>query len=265
MKIGGRVGFDRIEDLEKNFRNIDFPIELALPWRYTELWLPMADSLAGVISFLMASTIRILSIHATQGNISDEAFLFWGRQTVELARELGVQDITIHPGNCRSRREASQQQALRNIRRIERETGAEGIFSVETFGGKNRVLKPEEIISFGLPMTLDTAHLHDRNEIMEIVDGYRHNIKTVHLSTVGEGEHHLPVDAFCLSVVDRLRDLNWEGNVILEYLPWFHFRVRADVRALSAWVERGIPVELIPPDDRFRGDPARWGYGEDGR
>jgi len=260
MNIGGRVGFDRIEDLEKNFRNIDFPIELALPWRYTELWLPMQGCLDRVASYFKKSPIRILSIHATQGNISDDAFLVWGRQTVEFARELGVQDITIHPGNCRSRREASQQQALRNIRRIERETDACGIFSVETFGGKNRVLRPGEIVSCGLPMTLDTAHLHDRNEIKEIVDGYHHNIKTVHLSAVGNGEHHLPVDAFCLSVVDRLRDLNWEGNIILEYLPWFHYRVRTDVRALSDWVERGIPVELIPPDDRYRNDPDRWGY-----
>ena len=75
---------------------------------------------------------------------------------------------------------------------------------METFGGRKRVFKPVDIISSGIPMTLDVSHIHDRDEVFKIVDSYHDEIRTVHLSAVGDGEQHLPVDGFCLEVIDRL-------------------------------------------------------------
>ena len=113
-------------------------------------------------------------------------------------------------------------------------------------------------------MTLDVAHLHDRSFVCEIVDRNHSNIRTVHLSAIGESEPHLPIDNFCVEVVDRLVALGWTGNVILEYLPWHHYRVRDDILALREHIRSGSRVELMPVDDKFRGRPDRYGYNRDG-
>lgn len=260
IKIGGRVGFDRIEDLETRFRSIDFPVELALPWKYKELWLPMEGRVDDMIAFFKKSSVEILSIHATQGRITEERFLRWGRLTLQIARELGVRDVTIHPNIAKRQREWSKEQALRLIRRVK----GKDIFSIETFSGKHRVFSPLELVEAKIPMTLDTAHIHDRNLVMDIVDRGHPNIKTIHLSAVGRGEHHLPIDEFCVRVVDRLVELEWSGNVILEYLPWHHYRVRNDIRALQRYVRDGKRLRLLPVSDKFRGNPDRYGYNPDG-
>ena len=49
MKIGGRVGFNKIVELETNFKSIDYSIELALPWKYQDLWLPLEDKIKQII------------------------------------------------------------------------------------------------------------------------------------------------------------------------------------------------------------------------
>ncbi len=84
-----------------------FPVELALPWRYLELWKPMEHRLDEVKAFFKESGPTILSIHATQGPISEDSFLDWGRKTLELARELGVRDVTLHPENRKTGRQYS--------------------------------------------------------------------------------------------------------------------------------------------------------------
>lgn len=152
--------------------------------------------------------------------------------------------------------------ALQNLRRVEKETGSRGIFSIETFSGSKRIFHPREIMDFKLPMTLDTSHIHDREEIMDIVNQYHEQIRTVHLSALVEGEQHQPIDAFCVKVVERLKELHWPGNIILEYLPWFHFLVRRDIHSLNEFVTNGKPLEIVAQDDRYRDKPEHWGYNE---
>ena len=260
FKIGGRVGFDRIEELEHRFCSIDFPIELALPWKYQELWLPIEEKVGRVIEFFKGRDIEILSIHATQGRITEEAFLRWGELTIEIAEALGAGNITVHPNNVKSQREWSQEQSLKHIQEI----GGEDIISIETFGGRNRVFKPHELIEKGIPMTLDTAHLHKKGIVIDIVNSNHQNIQTVHLSSIGKSEHHLPIDQYCREIVDRLAALQWYGNVILEYLPWHHYRIRDDIRALQRYLEDGGALELMPVSDQFRDDPDHYGYNSDG-
>jgi sugar phosphate isomerase/epimerase len=260
IRIGGRAGFERLEQLDERFRSIDFPIELALPWRYEALWLPMEDRIDEVVDFFQNRDIEILSLHATQGRITEESFLSWGRTTLELAGKLGVPDVTIHPNRVQNQKEYNQKQVQRMIRRM----GGDGIFSIETFGGRKRVYSPHDLVEQGLPMTLDEAHLHDRSFVRQIVDRNHSNIRTVHLSEVGKDEHHLPIDDFCVEVVDQLIDQGWSGNVILEYLPWHHYRVRDDILALREHITSGRRVQLMPGDDKFRGQPDRYGYSRDG-
>ena len=115
MKIGGRVGFDRVEDLEELFRSIEFPIELALPWKYRDLWLPVEDKVNQIIDFFKEKDIAILSIHAPQGKITEDSFLRWGKLTIDIAQSLGVDNITVHPNNVKGKRTWHQEKTLRNI------------------------------------------------------------------------------------------------------------------------------------------------------
>lgn len=265
MKIGGRVGFDRVEDLEELFKSIDFPIELALPWKYRDLWLPVEGKVNQIIDFLKEKDIAILSIHAPQGKITEDSFLRWGQLTIEIAQSLGVDNITIHPNNVKGQKAWHQEKTLRYIKRL----GGDNIFSIETFGGKTRVFSPAELVRRKIPMTLDTAHIRDRREVMNIVINNQHNIKTVHLSSIDKDEHHLPIDDFCLKAVDKLIELKWSGNIILEYLPWHHYRIREDLRALSDYIASGgsasgCSLRLLPLSDQFKGDPMDYGYNIDG-
>jgi|Deesub1362A_J573_1020465.scaffolds.fasta_scaffold00194_29 sugar phosphate isomerase/epimerase len=230
VRIGGRVSFDRLEDLE-SFSDVDFPIELALPWRYQELWLPIEDRLKEVLEFFLKEKLEILSIHATQGRISEEAFLTWGKKTLEFANALGVRDVTVHPNQVKSNRATLQEKALMFLRRLQE--GSDAKFCIETFRGRKRLFQPLEIVERGLPMTLDVSHIRDNSLILRIIESYWHNIRVVHLSAKGEKEHHLPIDSFCAEVVKLLQSKGWQGNIILEYLPRYTTHLRKDIRGLE--------------------------------
>ncbi len=99
------------------------------------------------------------------------------------------------------------------------------------------VALPYEIVSFNLPMTLDTAHIRDDKKIWELLKDYKENIKNVHLSAKGGDKQHLPIDSFCKDVVNYLIESKWDGNVILEYLFEFHDQMLSDLRSLESAVK----------------------------
>lgn len=106
-------------------------------------------------------------------------------------------------------------------------------FCIETFEGKRRVFTPEEIVSFNLPMTLDTAHIRDNKKIWKLFKDYKQNIKNIHLSAKDENKQHLPIDSFCKEVVSYLIESKWDGNLILEYLFEFHDQMLSDLESLK--------------------------------
>jgi sugar phosphate isomerase/epimerase len=108
------------------------------------------------------------------------------------------------------------------------------VFCIETFEGARRVFTPDEIVSFNLPMTLDTAHIRNDRKIWDLLKDYRENILNVHLSAKEGNKQHLPIDNFCKEVVSYLIENKWDGNVILEYLPEFHGRMLTDLESLKS-------------------------------
>lgn len=267
ITVSARVGFAAVHQVSDRLCGVDFPIELALPYRY-EWWKEAAKRLDEMLALLDAANVVVSTVHATQARISDRDFIVWGRQTIRIARRLGARTITVHPNQAGSSRGNHQFAALGHLRTLQRETDV--ALAVETFGGKDRVFRPEEIMSIGLPMTLDIAHLADNERIMRIVDAHWRNIPVVHLSARGsnywgrqpdvplseEGrcEHHLPVDPFCIGVVRKLVKLGWAGTIVLEYLPWYHYRLRGDVKLVNEALRREVaPGELPPPCDAYRG------------
>jgi hypothetical protein len=135
------------------------------------------------------------------------------------------------------------------------------IISVETFSGKCRVFQPEEIMEEKLPMTLDTAHIHDNTRIMNIISKYWQHIPVVHLSARGQYENHLPIDLFCIQVVRKLVSLKWSGSITLEYLPWHHYRFKSDIDIVKQALIRDVKLDEIPPlCDLYKGCQDKWGY-----
>ena len=256
--VAARASFETVDGIDECLRSVDFPIELALPWQYG-MWENAVPRWDEMVRALERLDLDIVSMHATQGRISDGAFLRWGRMTCELAERLGASVVTVHPNRAKSGKENFQELARHHLRAVQR--GTSTIVSVETFGGRDRVFTPEEIISAKLPMTLDTAHLHDDNQVMDIIQRYWQSIPVVHLSARGHGEHHLPVDGFCIRVVRKLSFLGWAGGLVLEYLPWHHYRVRPDMELVRQATSRDVrPDQIAPPSDAHRGRPEMWGF-----
>ena len=258
MKIGARVGFDTFEDLERNFASIDFPIELALPWRYIKFWLEVEGKIDSIIAFFKNRKLDILSIHATQGRISEASFLKWGSDTIRIAEALNCRDITVHPNIDKKNKPEAQKAVLAFLKELQSDSRAN--FSVETFGNKKRVFTPDEIMEFNLPMTLDVSHIREDGRVMEIIEKYHRNISVVHLSSRAPGLQHYPVDGFCIKVLETLREKDWPGNIILEYMPWHHYRIRDDIKELTGWLMNGTPPNLPPPDDKYKDNPQFYGY-----
>jgi len=107
-------------------------------------------------------------------------------------------------------------------------------FCIETFEGKKRVFNPAETVGFNLPMTLDTSHVKNQEEVWSLLENYRQNILTVHLSAREPGKQHLPINGFCKKIVKYLAENNWSGNVILEYMFEFHGRMLDDLETIRA-------------------------------
>jgi sugar phosphate isomerase/epimerase len=243
--------------LASYLEGVSFPVELALPHRVVD-FLPIAGRMAEIRDVVRGRGIEVLSVHAPQGRLADDGYEAWANPAMWLADELGAGSVTFHPQQAKSGRESVQHIARQHLRALQRKALA--LAAIETFGGGRRIFRPEEIAEQGLPMVLDVAHLHDNERVLGLIRGHHRKITTVHLSARGGGEHHLPIDAFCLEVLGLLAALDWPGAIVLEYLPWHHYRVTDDLVLLRQFLEGDEDVAIPPPDDAFRDDPSKWGF-----
>ncbi len=235
VKFGIRQSFDRIEQVEERYSNPNVPVEVALPY-YWNIYEPVREHLPEIARKIKSSHVEVLSIHAVQAPITDEKFKVWGKEIADFAKMLGVKTITLHPNNI-NKDKIVQEKALENLKYFTDLYKNEIIFCIETFEGKRRVFTPDEIVSFNLPMTIDTAHIKDDKKIWELLKDYKENIKNVHLSAKEGNRQHLPIDSFCKEVISFLIEDKWNGNVILEYLPEFHGRILTDLESLKSNTE----------------------------
>ena len=171
---------------------------------------------------------------------------------------MNCRDITVHPNIEKKNKPEAQKEALAFLKEIQ--SGRRAKFSVETFGKKKRVFTPDEIMEFNLPMTLDVSHVREDVKVMEMIENYSHNIPVVHLSSRGQNFQHYPVDDFCIDVLAALKDKKWQGNIILEYMPWHHYRIRDDIKALDACLLNNGRPDLLSADDKYKDKPEHYGY-----
>ena len=232
IRFGIRQSFDRIEQIEDRYANINVPVEVALPY-YWDIYKPVRGRLAEVAEKIRSYGTKVLSVHAVQAPITDEIFKEWGKEIAEFAKALGATTITLHPNNV-NKDKAIQGEALKNLEYFSGVYQKDVVFCIETFEGRRRVLTPDEIALFNLPMTLDISHIRDDEKVWSLIKGYKEHILNVHLSAREGAKQHLPVDDFCKEVVRYLIDSKWTGNVILEYLFEFHYQMSKDLTLLKA-------------------------------
>ncbi len=221
-----------IEQVEERYSNLNAPVEVALPY-YWDIYEPIRRHLTEIAGKIKSYQTKVLSIHAVQAPITDEKFKMWGKEIADFAKLLGVKTVTLHPNNV-NKDKVVQEKALENLKYFVDLYKNEIIFCIETFEGKRRVFTPDEIASFNLPMTLDTAHIRDDKKIWELLKDYKNNIMNVHLSDKEGNKQHLPIGSFCKEIVNYLIESKWNGNVILEYLFEFHSQMLSDLESLKS-------------------------------
>jgi len=235
LKFGIRQSFDRLEQVEERYSNLNVPVEVALPY-YWDIYEPIRGHLIEIAGKIKSYQTKVLSIHAVQSPITDEKFKIWGKEIADFAGILGVRTVTLHPNNV-NKDKVVQERALENLKYFADLYKDDIVFCIETFEGRRRVFTPDEITEFGLPMTLDTSHIRDEKTIWRLLKGYKQNIKNVHLSAKDGEKQHLPIDAFCREVLSYLVEAKWAGNVILEYLFEFHGRMLSDLESIENYAD----------------------------
>lgn len=235
IKFGIRQSFDKIEQIENRYANINVPVEVALPY-YWDIYEPVRTHLGEIAEKIKSYGTKVLSIHAVQAPITDERFRRWGKEIADFAKDLGTNTITLHPNNI-NKDEEIQKEAVRNLEYFTEFYDNNIIFCIETFESRRRVFTLDETVKFNLPMTLDTSHIRDNEKIWSLVKSYKENILNVHLSARDGSKQHLPIDDFCKEVVRYLNENKWKGNVILEYLFEFHDQMLNDLEFLTDYVE----------------------------
>ena len=222
--IRREIEFSNSEERLKRVQGI--PIEISLRPSLKEL-LDNRHWLMDVKRQAQAFGIPVQSVHAPHIFFSDQFFRNGARLVIAFAEAIGADVVVFHPERkAKETRPDEQAAVLKDLKLLQEHTRVK--IAVETFWDEERVLTPDEIMENQLHMVLDTSRI-PKPEITWIVESYRTHMVNLHLSAVTQGgEQHLagrqfrPIDndPFCLDVLDRLYDLNWNGIVTLEYLPW---------------------------------------------
>ena len=231
------ITFANSDDKLKKINGV--PIELAFPPDLSE-FLAGKDRLSDLAGQVKEHRIPVYSVHAPDGHLADEDFIDWAGRAVQFAEAVGARVVVLHPERVALEDAgASRTAALEHIHHLQDRTGV--TVAVETFWGAPRVLPPDEIMQHQLPMVLDTSYL-PKPEITWVIESYHTHIVNLHLSSVirdkelkGIARQFQPVDrdGFCMDLLDRLQELEWNGIVTLEYMPWLHTKVLEDRKLLE--------------------------------
>lgn len=217
INVGFRQSFTEVGQVQERYSDLKFPVEVALPWTW-ELYAPIRPFLDEIASKISSYGVRALSVHAVQAPISDDRFLTWGVEMAEFAKKISSPYVVIHPNKFHG--EDRKEKSLSNVRSLTEQTGV--LFCVETFESNARVLTIKDIIDHDIPMVLDTSHIFSDDKIYRILAVHGHNIPVIHLSARKSPAQHQPIDDFCMGVVKHLKEIEWGGNIVLEYLKEYH-------------------------------------------
>lgn len=215
------------------------PIELAFPPDLDE-FMAGKDLLQDVARQVKLHQVPVCSVHAPDGHLADDTFGTWAGRVVHAAESMGAPIVVLHPEPVPTgTATADHGTVIENIRHLQERTSV--TIAMETFWDTPRVLTPDQIMRSQMPMVLDTSRM-PKPEITWVIESYHTHIVNLHLSSVirdrglkGIARQHQPVDrdGFCMDLLDRLQELEWNGVVTLEYMPWLHAKVLEDRKLLE--------------------------------
>jgi sugar phosphate isomerase/epimerase len=224
---------DRLSKLQR------IPIELSLPLDL-DAFLKDKEFLPAIEKQVRDYQVPVYSVHAPEGQLAGDRFIDWAGKIVQFAEAVGSGIAVFHPEAAGpDSGDLDSHSVVENIRHLQDRTSV--VIGVETLWNAKRVLTPDDIMKESLPMVLDTSHL-PKPEITWVIESYHTHIINLHLSAVtrdrelkGFPKKYQPVerDAFCLDLLDRLQELEWNGVVTLEYMPWLHTKVLEDRKLLD--------------------------------
>jgi hypothetical protein len=215
------------------------PIELSLP-EELDAFLKDKDRLPDIEQQVKHYEVPVYSVHAPGGHLADSSFIDWAGKVVQFAEAVGSGIAVFHPEAAGPEGgDLDHLSVVENIRHLQERTQV--VIAVETLWNSKRVLTPDQIMKDSIPMVLDTSHL-PKPEITWVIESYHTHIVNLHLSAVtrdrelkGFAKKYQPVerDNFCLDLLDRLQELEWNGVVTLEYMPWLHAKVLEDRKLMD--------------------------------
>ena len=214
MDVGHTAVFDKRHTLESMLTHEDV-VELNIRTKMSKV----IDNLENIMQTVKNNEGRINSVHPpAPGNLSIEDYL---EQAFGIADAVSANHVVLHTPKVHDQvdRMRRQQELLATVRKVEETHEARAAY--ETFRSRIRLLTTDDIINYGLPMVLDTSHM-TADETEELVSTYAHSMPVVHLSQRQEtgprqATLHLPIDSFCIELVQYLDDNDWEGAIVLEY------------------------------------------------
>lgn len=162
------------------------------------------------------------------------------KEAAKMAFALGLDSMILHPhkikGSNEIERLRQQKEALCCIDKIMKSTGCR--ITIETFGGKNRILRPKEMLYFDLPIVLDTSHLKSL-DTLEIILENQSKIYEVHLSEKINESLHQPIRVYGEIIIESLLKQGWNGILCFEYTKDFYKEAQRDAD-YAAKIVRGI-------------------------
>jgi hypothetical protein len=212
------------------------PIELAFPQDLAE-FLKDKDHLVEVERQVKDYEVPVYSVHAPDGHLADGNFIDWAGKAVQFAEAVGSGIMVLHPeAAVPDAGDLDHLSVIENIRHLQERTR---VVIAGTFWDEKQVLTPDKIMNQACPWYWTPP---SRVRIIWVIETYNTHIVNLHLSAVtrdreseGIAKQNQPVerDNFCLDLLDRLQELEWNGVVTLEYMPWLQAKVLEDRKLLD--------------------------------
>jgi sugar phosphate isomerase/epimerase len=225
----------------------DFPLFRSLEYNFSEIAKTKADGIElvhgikshwpfkKIINLTKKYNLPVLSVHQPLWSgygVPDFSF-------VKFAKNLDVKKIVIHPLSSESLNSIKMQKYLRNLAKIQKENGLEMLLENlpvreqaplvdKFFPGHKDALDPLLILKaakqYGFKMTLDTAHLEDKDLYKrEWLKDVLENTGNIHLSNFSYDKPHYPLDIGVMNYkgfLGKLKEYNYKEPITLEiYYP----------------------------------------------
>lgn len=225
-------------DAVKKYANIGH-IEAA--FYSTELFLRNVK-VEDVIEPFQKNSMAVSSVHMAHVRITDfPLFELVLGKTIEIAKALGCQYIVVHPSK-------GQLSGVRDFinDKVDKILNREKVYICwETFSSKKRFISGINGIAEFChgkqwhKICYDFSHIHDEEAlVIKQISRYLDFIKIFHVSNriSAQNIQHLPIfhsgggrlDLDFLSILKFMKEKDYDGSLVLEYLPEFHDQLLED-------------------------------------